>query len=458
LRRVLLIGLDSAPPSLVFDEFKDDLPNLTYMTENGVYGRLRSCDPPITIPAWMVMATSLNPGRLGLYGFRQRRNRSYTEITLPSSFSIRARKIWDYVSDAGGRVCLVGVPPSYPPFPVNGYLISCLMTPDSRRRFTYPPELKDEVEKLVGDYVFDVVFRREDRDGVLKEIYEMTEKRFKVIKYMVKEKPWDFFMFVEIGLDRIQHAFWKYFDKKHHLYEPGNKYENVIRDYYKYLDRQIGELLSLIDEETVVMVVSDHGAKRMKGAFCINQWLIKEGYLKLRERPKSVMRLEKAEVDWERTVAWGWGGYYARIFINVKGRESRGVVEPREYEDVREQLKRDLENVKGPRGESWDTKVYRPEELYPVCNGNPPDLIAYLDDLYWRSAGTIGHDTLYLPENDLGPDDAVHDYDGIFILYDRKSKICGRRDVNIYDVAPTVLKLMGLPVPGYMEGEALEVS
>ena len=215
MRRVLLIGLDSAPPSLVFDEFKDDLPNLTYMTENGVYGRLRSCDPPITIPAWMVMATSLNPGRLGLYGFRQRRNRSYTEITLPSSLSIRARKIWDYVSDAGGRVCLVGVPPSYPPFPVNGYLISCLMTPDSRRRFTYPPELKDEVEKLVGDYVFDVVFRREDRDGVLKEIYEMTEKRFKVIKYMVKEKPWDFFMFVEIGLDRIQHAFWKYFDKKH---------------------------------------------------------------------------------------------------------------------------------------------------------------------------------------------------------------------------------------------------
>ena len=178
--------------------------------------------------------------------------------------------------------------------------------------------------------------------------------------------------------------------------------------------------------------------------------------MKLRERPKSVMRLEKAEVDWEHTVAWGWGGYYARIFINVKGRESRGAVEPREYEDVREQLKRDLEKIKGPRGESWDTKVYRPEELYPVCNGNPPDLIAYLDDLYWRSAGTIGHDILYLPENDLGPDDAVHDYDGIFILYDRKSEACGRRDVSIYDVAPTVLKLMGLPVLKYMEGEALE--
>ncbi|MHA1594169.1 MAG: alkaline phosphatase family protein [Candidatus Baldrarchaeia archaeon] len=456
-RKVLIIGLDAAAPQLVFEQFREDLPNLRELIERGAYGKLRSCDPPITIPAWIVMVTSVNPGRLGLYGFRHRKRYSYTEISLPSSRSIKVKKIWDYIGERGRKVCLVGVPPTYPPPRVNGWLISCLMTPDTKREYTYPPELKEEIERLVGEYIIDVPFRREDRDAVLREIYEMTEKRFKVIKYLLTEKPWDFFMFVEIGLDRIQHAFWKFFDKEHHLYQPGTKYENVIRDYYKYLDREVGEILSLIDDDTVVFVVSDHGAKRMKGAFCINEWLIKEGYLKLKKRPEKVTDLEKADVDWENTIAWGWGGYYARIFINVKGREKSGVVDPEDYERVREELKRKILNIRGPNGEKWNTKVFKPEELYPVCKGEPPDLMVYFDDLYWRSAGTIGHNTLYLPENDTGPDDAVHDYDGIFIFFDPRRNLNGRRvDVNILDIAPTVLKLMGISVPPTMEGRVIE--
>lgn len=456
MRRVLVLGLDAAAPDLVFGEFREDLPNISGLAEAGVYGRLRSCDPPITIPAWIVMVTSVNPGRLGLYGFRHRKNHSYTEITLPSSLSVREKRVWDYIGEAGGKVCLVAVPPTYPPRPVNGWLISCLMTPDAKRRYTYPPALRREIEGLVGEYVIDVQFRKEDRETVLKDIYDMTERRFKVVKHLLVDKPWNFFMLVEIGLDRVQHAFWKYFDKNHHLYEPGNRFENAVREYYKYLDEKVGEILSLIDEDTAVMVVSDHGAKRMKGAFCVNQWLIEQGYLKLKTEPRGVEDLMGADVDWGKTIAWAWGGYYARIFLNVKGREREGVVEPREYESTREQLKRELEAVKGPRGERWETKVYRPEELYPVCNGNPPDLMVYFDDLYWRSAGTIGHETLYLPENDRGPDDAVHDYDGIFILRDPESGVRGRLDITIYDVAPTILKLMGLQVPYTMEGRPLE--
>ncbi|MEM2240581.1 MAG: alkaline phosphatase family protein [Candidatus Bathyarchaeia archaeon] len=456
MRRILVIGLDAAVPSLVFEEFKDELPNITGIAEEGVYGRLRSCDPPITIPAWIVMVTSVNPGRLGLYGFRHRKDHSYTEITLPNSLSIKEKRVWDYIGERGGKVCLVGVPPSYPPRPVNGWLISCLMTPDTKRQYTYPSSLKGEVEELVGEYIIDVPFRKEDRESVLKHIYDMTEKRFKVVKYLLVDKPWSFFMLVEIGLDRIQHAFWKYFDKEHHLYKPGNKFENVLKEYYKYLDGQIGEIRSLLDEDTAVMIVSDHGAKRMKGAFCINQWLIEQGYLKLRGEPKMVEELEKADVDWSRTTAWAWGGYYARVFLNVKGREKNGAVEPGDYESIREQLKKEIKNIKGPNGEKWDTKVYKPDELYPVCNGDPPDLMVYFDDLYWRSAGTIGHENLYLPENDTGPDDAVHDYDGIFILHDPKSGVKGRVDVTIYDVAPTILKLMDLQVPRSMEGQAPE--
>jgi len=124
---------------------------------------------------------------------------------------------------------------------------------------------------------------------------------------------------------------------------------------------------------------------------------------------------------------------------------------------VRDELAEKLKGIRGPRGEKWNTSVYKPEELYPVCNGSPPDLIVYFDDLSWRSAGTIGHKTLYLAENDRGPDDAVHDYDGVFILYDPRRSLGGRRvAVDILDVAPTILKLMGLPVPATMEGRPVE--
>jgi predicted AlkP superfamily phosphohydrolase/phosphomutase len=168
------------------------------------------------------------------------------------------------------------------------------------------------------------------------------------------------------------------------------------------------------------------------------------------------VELEKAEVDWNKTIAWAWGGYYARIFINVKGRERNGVVDQRDYESIKEQLKKEIEDIRGPNDEKWNTKAYKPEELYPICNGDPPDLLVYFDDLYWRAAGTIGHNTLYLPENDTGPDDAVHDYDGIFILYDPRKRIGGRVNMTIYDIAPTILKLMGLQIPRSMEGKALE--
>ncbi|HDI53102.1 MAG TPA: hypothetical protein ENF89_02995 [Candidatus Bathyarchaeota archaeon] len=265
-------------------------------------------------------------------------------------------------------------------------------------------------------------------------------------------KPWSLFFLVEIGLDRVHHAFWKYFDEEHHLYQPGSEFETVVEDYYAYLDGKIGELLKLLDDDTQILIVSDHGAKRMKGAFCINSWLEEEGYLKLRRPLSRISRLEEADVDWSRTIAWGWGGYYARVFINVEGREAQGVVPRDEYEDVREELRRRLMGIKGPNGERWETKVYKPEELYPVCRGNPPDLMVYFDNLYWRSAGTMGHRDIYLPENDTGPDDAVHDKYGLYIYHDPRRDLGGRRlDMTIYEVAPLVLRAMGLQVPRDME-------
>ncbi|MBN1274276.1 MAG: alkaline phosphatase family protein [Candidatus Aminicenantes bacterium] len=453
-KKVLVIGLDCATSQIVFDQ-KEKLPVLGKLMDEGIYGKMRSSDPPITIPAWMVMCTGKDPGKLGLYGFRHRKDYSYKDIWIATSSSIKEKKVWDIIGEHGGQSCLVSVPPSYPPPPVKGNLISCFITPGDEKEYTYPASLRDELEEKFGTYIFDAVFRTDQKDELLKQIYTMTAKRFEVMDYLIQEKPWDFFMFVEIGVDRMHHAFWKYMDREHHLYVPGNTYENAIMEYYQDLDAKLERLLSHVDDQTAVLVVSDHGAKRMKGAFCINEWLIEQGYLVLKEKPSSPVSLDRLDVDWSRTKAWGWGGYYARIFLNIEGREAQGIVSPSDYEKERNLLAEKLAAVKGPAGESWKTKILKPQEYFSEAVGDYPDLMIYFDDLFWRSAGTLGHGTKYLLENDTGPDDAVHAQEGIYILKDASIKKGGRKDADILDIAPTILSIMDLPLPDGIKGKSL---
>jgi predicted AlkP superfamily phosphohydrolase/phosphomutase len=175
----------------------------------------------------------------------------------------------------------------------------------------------------------------------------------------------------------------------------------------------------------------------------------------VKERPSKPTSLDDLPIDWSKTRAWAWGGYYARVFLNVEGREPKGVIPADDYEKVRDELLAELAGVHGPAGETWETKVIKPQEYYEELEGEYPDLMVYFDDLYWRSAGTLGHGTMYLPENDTGPDDAVHAQQGIYILRDPKSGRRGRRDADILDIAPTVLDLMGLAVPERMKGQVL---
>jgi predicted AlkP superfamily phosphohydrolase/phosphomutase len=247
---------------------------------------------------------------------------------------------------------------------------------------------------------------------------------------------------------------WKYFDRTHRLNEPGNEFENIVQEYYIMLDRLLGEILGLLDDDTVVLVASDHGGKPMKGAFCINQWLIDQGYLKIKGPVENVSSFMNVEVDWEKTVAWGWGGYYSRIFLNVKGREPSGIIDPRLFEEKRNEIMKKLLSIKGPDGESWETRVLKPDMVYKECKGDPPDLMVYLDNLNWRSAGTIGHDVIYLKGNDNGLDDAVHDIMGAYIFYDPKENYNGQMTMmDILDVTPTLLKSMKLLIPEKIIGK-----
>ena len=456
-KKVIVIGLDCATPKTLFKDFKDECPNIRNLMNKGVYGKLRSSDPPITVPAWMVMATGKKAGTLGLYGFRHRKEKSYTDFWVANSQNIKEPKIWDILGKNGYKSILLGVPPTFPPQAINGNLISGFITPDSMSNFTYPPELKEEISKVVENYTFDVLFRTSHKEQLLIDLYKMTKIHFKVLKYLIKNKEWDFCQFVIIGLDRFHHAFWKYYDKSHHKFEPGNIFESAMKNFYKFLDKEIGEVLDLLSEDTIVFVVSDHGAKAMKGCICVNMALEKLGLLAFKERPLPGTRLKEDLIDWNKTYAWGWGGYYARIFLNVKGREKFGIIEPSEYEKYRRNITEKLKTIPDNLGKPMKTKIFKPEDLYEKVRGDAPDLLVYFDDLNWRSAGTTGYKSMYLDENDTGPDDAVHDYNGIFIIYDPlKEKGKKLETKNILDIAPTILNVFGINIPEDLEGKSIE--
>ena len=188
-------------------------------------------------------------------------------------------------------------------------------------------------------------------------------------------------------LDRVHHGFWKYIDETHPDYEPDSEFASAIPDFYAHLDEEIGKVLELLDDDTAVLVVSDHGAQALHGGFCVNEWLVKEGLLVLEEYPSEVTPFGKLKVDWTKTRVWSEGGYYARVFFNVKGREPKGVIEPSEYESFRDLVQARFEATTDPEGRPLGTRVFKPQEVYRQVHNVPPDLIVHFGDLYWRSIG-----------------------------------------------------------------------
>jgi predicted AlkP superfamily phosphohydrolase/phosphomutase len=454
--KILVLGLDCAAPELLFGF--DDLPNIRRLMEVGAYGRLESVIPPITVPAWMCLATSQDPGSLGIYGFRNRTDHSYSGLGIASARSITEPAIWDHLAREGKRSIIVGVPPGYPPRRINGISVGCFLTPDTDKNvFTHPPEISEEIRQLVGHYPVDVQgFRSDNKAWLRDEIFAMSRTQFQVVRHLLEKKEWDYFHFVDIGLDRIHHGFWKYHDPQHVLHEPDSPFRETVHEYYRHIDEEIGRVLELLTDDTVVLVVSDHGAQRLDGGFCVNEWLVREGLLVLKSYPTEVTAFGKLHVDWEKTKVWSEGGYYARVFFNVKGREPQGVIEPAEYESFRDQIKAKFEATAGPDGKPLGTLVFKPEEIYHTVKNIAPDLIVHFGALYWRSIGGVGYPTIHVLENDTGPDDCNHAQFGSFILAASNSPLQGEvTGTRLLDIAPTLLDLAGYEIPTSMQGRSL---
>ena len=452
--KILVLGLDCAAPELLLGY--EDLPNIRRLMEVGCYGRLESVIPPITVPAWMCLATSQDPGSLGVYGFRNRTDHSYSGLGIASSRSITEPAIWDHIAREGKRSIIVGVPPGYPPRRINGLSVSCFLTPDTDKNvFTHPPELSDEIRKLVGHYPVDAHgFRTDDKAWLRDAIFAMSRTQFQVVRHLIQNKEWDYFHFVDIGLDRIHHGFWKYHDPQHVLHEPDSPFRETVHDYYRHLDVEIGKVLELLSDDTIVLLVSDHGAaarwrllrQRVAGA---------RGAARPQELPQGGHPVRQAGRRLGEDQGLERGGL---LCPRVLQREGAGAAGDDRAVGLRILPRRDQGEVRGdgrPRGEAdGHPRLQARADLSRVQNV-APDLIVHFGALYWRSIGGVGYPTIHVLENDTGPDDCNHAQFGAFVLAARgpAARRAGRSPAAGH--RPTLMDLAGYEVPASMQGRSL---
>ena len=188
----------------------------------------------------------------------------------------------------------------------------------------------------------------------------------------------------------------------------------------------------------------------------MNEWLVKEGLLVLNEYPSEITPFNKLNVNWEKTKVWSEGGYYARVFFNVKGREPNGTIDKADYEKFRDEIKAKLETTVDDKGKPMGTLVFKPEEVYKTVRNVAPDLIVHFGGLYWRSIGGVGYPGIHVQENDTGPDGCNHAQFGTFILAAANNPLQGELEgVHLLDIAPTLLELGGYDIPTSMQGKSL---
>lgn len=395
---------------------------------------MRSCVPPITVPAWSVMTSGCDPGRLGVYGFRNRTAHDYSPLVVADSKWVRRPRIWDMLGEKGLRCVVIGVPGTWPVAPIHGVMVGDFLTPGTQAAWTHPPEYAETITRWLDGaaYPFDVKdYRGGERGRIREEIFAGTRKRFEVARRLWSGETPDFFMFVEMGCDRAQHVFWE------DMETGAPEFGEVVADYYRLLDEEVGRFVDGMDlDSTRLLVVSDHGAMRCHGGFCINEWLRRAGLLVLKD---GADRVTPETVNWARTTAWAEGGYYARIFLNVAGREPEGVVEPARYEHTRAEIAHRLAVLRPPDGGEPGAEAFRPEEIYESVKGVAPDLLVYFGGLRWRAVAGLTQGDLFVHGREWGLDGANHAPDGFYCLCEPGREGDGTADIGILDVLPLLL-------------------
>jgi len=486
MSRFLLIGLDGLAPSLA-ERWMDEgrLPNLARMRDSGAYVRCASVDPPVTYPAWTTCVTGVNPGRHGIFDFTEMTRGAYG-VRFVNSTDRRAPALWNILSAAGKRVGVLGVPGTYPPEEVNGFMVSGFDSPVATsvdRSFVYPPDLYASVrewrfadfqESDIGPGWHDIALRR---------LLDKVAVKESIASDLLSREPWDFFMVVFGESDTVSHHFWLFHDPDSPRHQPGH--ETAIRQIYERLDVAVGNLIDAAGDGVTVGICSDHGfGGAGTGVVHLNNWLAENGYLRFVPARASLLKrlaltctpqrlrgalfrtfqnlATRAEshsrfagIDWDHTTAFSEElNYFPSIRVNLRGREARGQVAPEDYDAFCTDL--------CARLEAWEPirKAWRREERYEgPCVDRAPDIIVELalEDGYshscLRSRGGPAFRRIR-PDESLGGKErgmnGNHRPAGVLFL--SKPTVCGA--ARLEDVAPTILADLGVPAPP-MDGTSL---
>ena len=468
--KALVIGLDGACMDLIKSwAYEGKLPTFEKLMSEGSYGNLESVTPPLTIPAWNCLASGKNPGKLGHFSFVQKAPESYNfQIHTPSVK--KERNIWDILSDYEKKVFVLNAPNVLSAYPINGYMVAGFLN-ILEKNLTYPKSLRDMLhdmnyEKGSG---YLIPFLTADDHELSEMLKETTESICKVLFHFL-EKDWDFGFVVFQELDGAQHRLWN------------NK--EIILEHYQNIDGKLKKILDKLDEEddeTTVIIASDHGFRHNKRMFLINEWLANRALLKVRKKPFFVLittliriikgpnilkilkllmkvphllplyerigrRAAGVPIIWNETKAFSYGNW-GTIYINLNGREPQGIVKEEEYEQLRTEIIDGLKEI--------SVKSYRREDLY--CGEYlelAPDIIIQIDDYVSSVSGKMGYNKEFM---DGFPLDGYHDlYNGTFIAWGPDIKENSYMGAKIYDVAPTILHILGHPIPKDVDGRVLK--
>lgn len=501
--RVLVLGFDAATFWLIDPWVQEGkLPHFRRLLEEGARGQLASTIPYVSGPAWVSFATGVNPGKHGVFDFARRERGGYG-IQLVNARDIRYPTLWTLLSEAGLRVGALNCPVTYPPRPVNGFMVGGMLTPSLKSDFTYPRELKEELLRAIPEYLIEAAETSPDREetkaAVARNVRVGTEARAEATRFLMKWLgDWDLFVVVYSETDRVMTYLWDDMDPHHPAHDPrlAARYGGEILHHYQQLDAILGETLDrVVDERTTLLVVSDHGFGGVYHFFYPNCWLEAEGYLTLRKGGISTGLVHGSKAFLRRlglahtakralkTIFPGWGftsqlrqSTFARdvdwsctrafwaadngITINLAGREPEGIVQPgREYEALCEEIAARLLDLRDPvRGERVVAAVYRREEIYsgPYVDESPDLRVVWQEYPEERrthfSAGELWGEAMFGPAGQTGD----HCYHGIFLAWGHGVRQGGTVEgARIVDLAPTILWLLDQPIPEDMDGRVL---
>ena len=435
-KRVVVIGLDGTPFSFVNKMLEEGhMPNLKRLIGNGDFRQMKSVYPTISSVAWTSFMTGVNPAKHGIFGFVDLRPGSY-DMTIPLGSDRKVDTLWKLLSRKGKRVVVMNVPVTYPPEEVNGILVSGFLATNVSKA-TYPKEVAEYLKEI--DYRTDTDARlaRQSKDRMLEDIHHTFSKRVEAMFHFMENEDWDYFHTHIMCTDRLFHFLWK------EMEENDEKYSKPFIDIIKTIDDMLGEVAKRIDENTNLIILSDHGFCTVKANVQLNYWLHEHGYLTYRnDTPKTV-----------QDIATGTKAFSlipGRVFIHTKDKYPGGSVVAGEYEALRDEIKEKLLGLRHPgTGERIIDKVFKKEEIYHgEYLDQAADLIAHPMDGYDIKGKVISGSLL--TEDVIN---GMHTYHDAF-LYVRGRTIT-RDGLEIMDVFPTILKMFEIEIPEYVDGKVL---